>query len=169
MEATSDVLFVLLLILLAKGYTVTRARLRPASAAKVTVFVCCYAITASCLFVYEQVYFDPGEVLYLYESAAGYGLVVLRGVGWAVFMYSTFFTLKHYPDKGGFYYPFFCFYSLWFVSGPIIIIIANHVIAQWVREKVTYYSLYFYLNIKYIKFIFIYIYINVYMSLSLCT
>ena len=54
-----------------------------------------------------------------------------------MFIYSTFFTLKHYPEKGGFYYPFFSFYTLWFVSGPCIIIIANHIIAQWVREKVT--------------------------------
>jgi hypothetical protein len=53
-----------------------------------------------------------------------------------MFIYSTFFTLKHYPEKGGFYYPFFSFYTLWFVSGPCIIIIANHIIAQWVREKV---------------------------------
>ncbi len=62
--------------------------------------------------------------------------VLLRTTGWCMFIYSTFFTLKHYPEKGGFYYPFFSFYTLWFVSGPCIIIIANHIIAQWVREKV---------------------------------
>ena len=55
-----------------------------------------------------------------------------------MFIYSTFFTLKHYPDKGGFYYPYFSFYTLWFVAGPCIIIIANHIIAEWVRQKVSY-------------------------------
>ena len=54
-----------------------------------------------------------------------------------MFIYSTFFTLKHYPDKGGFYYPYFSFYTLWFVAGPCIIIIANHIIAEWVRQKVS--------------------------------
>lgn len=43
--------------------------------------------------------FDPGEVLYLYESPAGYGLMVLRVFAWCMFVYSTIFTLKHYPEK----------------------------------------------------------------------
>ena len=77
------------------------------------------------------------QVLYIYESIAGYGLIVLRTIGWCMFIYSTFFTLKHYPDKGGFYYPYFSFYTLWFVAGPCIIIIANHIIAEWVRQKVS--------------------------------
>jgi hypothetical protein len=37
--------------------------------------MCAYAITYSTLFIFEQQYFDPGEVLYIYESMAGYGLV----------------------------------------------------------------------------------------------
>lgn len=43
--------------------------------------------------------FDPGEVLYLYESPAGYGLIILRIAAWCMFIYSTVFTLKHYPEK----------------------------------------------------------------------
>ena len=61
-EATAEILFMLLLILIAKGYTVTRARLRQASAIKVSIFVCCYCITFAILFVFEQMYFDPGQV-----------------------------------------------------------------------------------------------------------
>ena len=52
----------LLLILIAKGYTVTRARLRQQSAVKVAMFVSCYCITYASLFVFEQMYFDPGQV-----------------------------------------------------------------------------------------------------------
>jgi hypothetical protein len=37
--------------------------------------MCAYAITYTTLFIFEQKYFDPGEVLYIYESIAGYGLV----------------------------------------------------------------------------------------------
>ena len=54
------------------------------------------------LFLAEQLYFDPGKVLYLYESTFGYGLVILRMVGWLLFIYAVFFTLKHYPEKVGF-------------------------------------------------------------------
>ena len=52
----------LLLILIAKGYTVTRARLRQQSAVKVAMFICCYCITYASLFVFEQMYFDAGQV-----------------------------------------------------------------------------------------------------------
>ena len=86
---------------------------------------------------FDFVLLFPFQVLFVYDSLGGYGLVILRSVGWFMFIYSTFFTLKHYPEKGGFYYPFFCFYTLWFVAGPCIIIISNHIIAQWVREKVS--------------------------------
>jgi hypothetical protein len=38
--------------------------------------------------------------------------------------------------QGGFYYPFFCFYTLWFISGPVVILVGNMYIPKWVREKV---------------------------------
>ncbi len=38
--------------------------------------------------------------------------------------------------QGGFYYPFFCFYTLWFISGPVVILVGNMYISKWVREKV---------------------------------
>ncbi|XP_050708889.1 transmembrane protein 145-like, partial [Eriocheir sinensis] len=80
--------------------------------------------------------FDPGEVLYLYESPAGYGLVALRLQVWLIFLYSCFFTVKHYPEKMTFYGPFFAFYSIRFLAGPGIIISSNYFIDKWVREKV---------------------------------
>ncbi|XP_040566711.1 transmembrane protein 145 [Lepeophtheirus salmonis] len=135
-ESTGETIFLILLILLAKGYTVTRARLRQGSTLKLILFGFAYTIMYLSLFFIEKYYFDPGQVLYIYESVAGYGIVFLRTVGWIMFMYSIYFTLKHYPEKGSFYYPFFCFYTLWFLSGPIIILISNHEISEWVREKV---------------------------------
>ncbi|EEC06290.1 conserved hypothetical protein [Ixodes scapularis] len=58
-------------------------------------------------------YFDPGEVLYLYESPAGYGIVALRLVGWGWFVYATVFTLLHYPEKTAFYTRLFLLYTIW--------------------------------------------------------
>lgn len=99
LEAAAEICFLLLLILLAKGYTVTRAKLRQQSSIKLTIFICSYIIIYVSLFLTEQLYFDPGQVLYLYESTFGYGLVMLRILGWLMFIYATFFTLKHYPEK----------------------------------------------------------------------
>ena len=99
LESAAEICFLLLLLLLAKGYTVTRARLRTASSIKLTVFICSYSIMYVALFLMEQLFFDPGKVLYLYESSFGYGLIILRLVGWLMFVYAHFFTLKHYPEK----------------------------------------------------------------------
>ncbi len=38
--------------------------------------------------------------------------------------------------QGGFYYSFFCFYTLWFISGPVVILEGNMCFPKWVREKV---------------------------------
>ncbi|XP_045617434.1 transmembrane protein 145 [Procambarus clarkii] len=136
LHTLSTIMMVLVLLLMAKGFNITRGRLRQASAVRLTVFMCLYCTTYISLFIYEQEIFDPGEVLYLYESPAGYGLLVLRSLAWCMFLYACFFTIKHYPEKAGFYCPFFAFYTLWFLSGPVVIVISNHVIDKWVREKV---------------------------------
>ncbi|RZF40950.1 hypothetical protein LSTR_LSTR013205 [Laodelphax striatellus] len=135
-ESASEVLFLILLLLLAKGYTVTRGRLKLNSSIKLTVFMCIYVIAYYSLFQYEKEYFDPGEVLYIYESPVGYGLIGLRIAAWWMFIYSSIFTLKHYPEKSSFYYPFNLIASLWFITGPIFVICANNFIDKWVRESV---------------------------------
>ncbi|KAK4878359.1 hypothetical protein RN001_010865 [Aquatica leii] len=124
MVGCSETCFLLLLLLIAKGYTVTRGRLPLGASVKLTIFMCLYSV------------FDPGEVLYLYESPAGYGLIVLRIIAWLMFVYSTVFTLKHYPEKSIFYYPFNVCGTLWFIAGPAFILSANTYIDKWVRESV---------------------------------
>ncbi|XP_026754438.1 transmembrane protein 145-like [Galleria mellonella] len=132
----SETTFLLLLILMAKGYTITRGRLKVAFTVKLTIFMCCYIVTYIVLFVYQAKAFDPGEVLYLYESPAGYGLIVLRILAWCMFAYSTFFTVKKYPEKNMFYCPFFICGTLWFHAGALFILTANSYIDKWVRESV---------------------------------
>ncbi|KAL0858794.1 hypothetical protein ABMA27_011260 [Loxostege sticticalis] len=132
----SETTFLLLLILMAKGYTITRGRLKVGFTVKLTIFMCCYIVTYIVLFVYQAKAFDPGEVLYLYESPAGYSIIVLRILAWCVFAYSTFFTVRKYPEKNTFYCPFFICGTLWFYAGPLFILTANSYIDKWVRESV---------------------------------
>ncbi|ESP00088.1 hypothetical protein LOTGIDRAFT_213289, partial [Lottia gigantea] len=133
--AASLLVFLLMLILMAKGYTITRGRLSQQGAIKITVFMCIYIVVYAVLFIWEAELFDPGKVLYLYDSPPGYGLVAMRLIGWLWFLYAIFFTLKNFPSKGAFYYPFFIFYTIWFWAGPIIIMVAQHALELWVREK----------------------------------
>ncbi|XP_023218945.1 transmembrane protein 145-like [Centruroides sculpturatus] len=136
LEAISTLIFLLLLILIGKGYTVTRGRLRSITAAKIAVFMTIYVVVYAALYLYEQKFFDPGEVLYLYESPAGYGLIALRLLGWAWFVYAIIFTLIHYPEKSAFYTRLFLIYTLWFLSGPVVILISTFVVPKWMRESV---------------------------------
>ncbi|XP_068901346.1 transmembrane protein 145-like isoform X1 [Tenebrio molitor] len=132
----SETLYLLLLLLLAKGFTITRGRLPLSASVKLTVFMCLYVVTYISIFIYEANVFDPGEVLYLYESPAGYGLITLRILAWCMFIYSTVFTLKHYPEKSNFYYPFNVCGTMWFIAGPAFILSANSYIDKWIRESV---------------------------------
>ncbi|XP_063632583.1 transmembrane protein 145-like [Cydia splendana] len=132
----SETTFLLLLVLLGKGYTVTRGRLKAGFTVRLTVFMCCYVLAYIGLFIYQAKAFDPGEVLYLYESPAGYGLIVLRVAASCVFAYSVFFTVRKYPEKNMFYCPFFICGTLWFYAGPLFILTANAYIDKWVRESV---------------------------------
>ena len=57
--------------------------------------------------------FDPGLVLYLYESPPGYALLALRLIGWLWFSYAVFITVKRFPRKVRFYIPLYVFYTVW--------------------------------------------------------
>ncbi|KAL9965057.1 hypothetical protein ACROYT_G028785 [Oculina patagonica] len=132
----SHVIFLLMLILMAKGWTVTRGRISSSGQIKLSIFGTVYTVCFAILFFYEVAVFDPGEVLYIYESPAGIGICVLRVIAWLWFCYGTFFTLKHYPNKCSFYYPFWFFYTGWFLAGPVVVIIATFKIPKWERAQI---------------------------------
>ncbi|KAL8620168.1 hypothetical protein ACOMHN_062051 [Nucella lapillus] len=134
-QATSGVVFVLMLILMAKGFTITRGRLTQMSTVRLMVFFSIYIVVYSVLFIWEGVFFDEGYVLYFYESPPGYGLISMRLIGWLWLLYAVFFTMKHHPDKASFYIPFVIFYTVWFWAGPVVILIAIFSMAKWSREK----------------------------------
>lgn len=130
------IVFLVMLILLAKGWTVTRGRISSSGQVKLAVFTTLYCISFVILFIYEQAIFDPGKVLYIYESPAGIGICVLRIMAWFWFCYATFFTLKHFPKKTTFYYPFWFLYTGWFLVGPSMVLFATYVIEDYQRAQI---------------------------------
>ncbi|XP_070201557.1 transmembrane protein 145-like [Littorina saxatilis] len=135
-EAASTTVFLLMLLLLGKGFTITRGRLTQMSTVRLTIFFCLYVIVNITLFIWEGFFFDEGIVLYFYESPPGYGLIAMRLVAWLWFSYGIVFTLKHHRDKAIFYVPFYFVYTAWFWAGPIVILVAIFSIDKWQREKV---------------------------------
>lgn len=53
LEAVSVLVFLLMLILMAKGFTITRGRISTAGSVKIAIFMTIYIITYAILFIYE--------------------------------------------------------------------------------------------------------------------
>ncbi|CAB3373468.1 Hypothetical predicted protein [Cloeon dipterum] len=137
LEAASENIFLLMLMLLAQGYTVTKGRLKLSAAVRLTIFMCLYSAGQIALFAWENQLFDPGEVLYLYESPVGHGLASLRIIAWARALLSTAQTLaKGAGSKVRFYKRFATLAALWFISGPILVLVSSLWVDKWVRETV---------------------------------
>ncbi|XP_059522438.1 transmembrane protein 145 isoform X1 [Myotis daubentonii] len=134
--SSSFLIFLLMLILLGKGFTVTRGRISHSGSVKLSVYMTLYTLTHVVLLIYEAKFFDPGQVLYTYESPAGYGLIGLQVVAYVWFCYAVLVSLRHFPEKQPFYVPFFAAYTLWFFAVPVMALIANFGIPKWAREKI---------------------------------
>ncbi|KAM9250328.1 transmembrane protein 145 [Cariama cristata] len=134
--SVSFLIFLLMLILLGKGFTVTRGRISHAGSVRLSVYMTLYSITHIVLLIYEAEFFDPAQVLYTYESPAGYGLIGLQFLAYLWFCYAVLVTLKQVPEKQPFYLPFFAAYTLWFFAVPVTALIANFGIPKWAREKI---------------------------------
>jgi len=52
-EATAELVFLLMLILMAKGFTVTRGRISTSGSIKLAVFMTIYVLTYAALFIYQ--------------------------------------------------------------------------------------------------------------------
>ncbi|KAM5209997.1 transmembrane protein 145 isoform 2-T2 [Hipposideros larvatus] len=134
--SSSFLIFLLMLILLGKGFTVTRGRISHSGSVKLSVYMTLYTLTHVVLLIYEAKFFDPGQVLYTYESPAGYGLIGLQVAAYVWFCYAVLVSLRHFPEKQPFYVPFFAAYTLWFFAVPVMALIANFGIPKWAREKI---------------------------------
>ncbi|XP_070560403.1 transmembrane protein 145-like [Ptychodera flava] len=134
--AAGNLVFILMIILLGKGFTVTRGTLSELSWIKLAIFMTLYSITYFALYIYEETMFDPRDVLYKYESVAGYGLVGPFFIGFLWTCYAIFTSIKDYPDKVSFYVPFGVIFALWWLATPVTIFICNHAIETWVRAKI---------------------------------
>ena len=137
-KATSilaETLFILLLILLSKGWTVVRGRLSSQGTMILSASITFYFLAQVVALFWQAYMFDPGEVLYEFESLPGYAVMGCIIVMWIWFCTCNFHTLKLYPDKSKFYGIFFGAYSVWFLAKPFIVMIAAFQLEDYYREK----------------------------------
>ncbi|XP_041373427.1 transmembrane protein 145-like [Gigantopelta aegis] len=134
-SSVSDIVFLLVVLLMGSGFSITRGRLRPYENILLLSFTFVYVFVYAMLLIWEETMFDEGLVLYIYESDAGYCLVALRIIAWVTFTYFVYYTYIAYRRKRIFYVNLFIFYTLWFYLTPVMILISNLALPLWMREK----------------------------------
>ncbi|CAD5215926.1 unnamed protein product [Bursaphelenchus okinawaensis] len=132
----SVVVFVTLLLLLAKGYTITRRVISTSSVFNLLFFTLSFFFCHVTMLIWEILMFDPAKVTYMSESLPAYLLALLRIIAWMWYIRSSVVTVRKYPLKKMFYMSLGFLISFYFWSAPVTLVIANFVLDNWVREEV---------------------------------
>lgn len=135
MDFAAQTVFVFLILLFAKGWTITNNELtgKKIFIGVLALFLLLYII----LFIWQNVGQDPASTLYVYETIPGILILVLRGLTALLFIWwlrSTLFVELD-PSKKRFYYIFAAFSLLWFFMLIFIVILAA-ILPAWTRFKI---------------------------------
>jgi hypothetical protein len=135
LQLSSETTFLVLLVLIAKGWTICCRKISARGRVKIAVFATVYAISWLLAVAYHHFVADKASTLHMYQSGFGYFLCALRffALGW--FWYSVSVTNKKYASKVAFYKKFAASFALWFYGLPIIVIVAQS-IPPWQRFMV---------------------------------
>lgn len=121
LEACSETAFTMLLLLMSLGFTVTKSVLNIMETWRLSTFIGAYISLQLLLFIYESQVFDPGLVLYIYESPPGYALLALKIMAWVVFVLCCYKTAQNASTKFHFYGSLLSLGSGWFLCQPLVV------------------------------------------------
>jgi len=135
LDMCAQLVFMLLLILIAKGWAITRTLITGQKL--VLIMVSSFTIGYISLFTWQNVGMDHASTLYIYESVPGIILLVLRvfTLGWFLWELRTTYLQETDSNKRRFYLMFGGAYTVWFLMLVIIVLIAL-IIPAWDRAKV---------------------------------
>nr|XP_054759226.1 uncharacterized protein LOC129265241 [Lytechinus pictus] len=114
----STVFFVCVLLLVSKGFSITRAQISLPGTVKTIVFGAIYLTFYTIVFFDQRVLLDPQDIITSMTSLSASGLIGLKFTGAIIFVYGCMVTIKNHPRKVPFYLPFAIFFSVWFVAEP---------------------------------------------------
>jgi len=124
LDFVAQTLFILLLLLIAKGWAISTTEV---SEKKIlTGFIFVFAVLYLSLFIYAWKGLDPASTLYIYETAPGIVLLVIRALTLIYFIFCLRYGVLYesHPSKRRFYQIFVAVYTAWFLSLHIIVIVA---------------------------------------------
>ena len=127
LHATSEIFLQVLLVLLAFGWTITKARLNENIQRKLTVFFSIYILIYGVLFFFKQEYFDHGQSIlwFLRLKKLLQGNLGLTVIAWVVFISGALSTIRQNPEKQQFYLFFAGVFSIWFLAQPLPAFLAS--------------------------------------------
>ncbi|XP_011310566.1 transmembrane protein 145-like [Fopius arisanus] len=135
-ESGAETDFTLLLLLLALGYTVTKSSLTRKETQYLFSLVGILIVLQLTLFIYQSAIFDPGLVLYIYESPPGLALLALRIFVWGIFVLCCWRTSRKSTTKFRFYASLLVLGSVWFLCHPLTVLVITFIVDKWIRESV---------------------------------
>ena len=120
----ADLLLVLLLVLLAKGWTIVRRKISANGRVRVALYMTVLTWTTVSLELWRVHVHDPATAAYHYESPPGVVLVSLRALMVVWFWYAASTTKRNYRHKVGFYAKFNAIFTLWLMAKPALVVAA---------------------------------------------
>jgi len=134
LEAIARISLILVLILLAQGWTISAEAIQHRMAIAAAIFLLFIFYLA--LIIWNFAARDPITTLYMYDSAAGALIVTVLFVVWIWFVVTIANTYRKedHPAKKNLYGWLLVLYSLWLLSLPLFVLIGVG-LEPWVREK----------------------------------
>ncbi|XP_041460934.1 uncharacterized protein LOC121412091 [Lytechinus variegatus] len=105
----STVFFVCVLLLVSKGFSITRAQISLPGTVKTICFGFIYLTFYTIVFFDQRVLLDPQDIIVSMTSLSASGLIGLKFTGAIIFVYGCIVTIKNHPRKVSFYLPFTIF------------------------------------------------------------
>mgnify|MGYP006094065361 CR=1 FL=1 len=134
-HAGADILLVLFLLLIAKGWSVVRKKISATGRVKIAVFGTAYTFCYYGALVWHfSVQGDPSKVTYFYDSPWGGFIQMFRCIGIAWFTYACRTTWVNYTTKRNFYRVFYVTGLVWMASLPLQVLFANNILELWYRS-----------------------------------
>lgn len=135
LHSTSEVIFVVLLILLANGWIITTAHLSHGTQMKLNVFLSFYILSYGILFLCKKEFFDPELSHIPFESHLDIAARTLITFAWACFLYGVILSIRRHREKKKFYVYFACFYTVWFLFQPLSALAFSVLFKEWHQLK----------------------------------
>ena len=134
-HGAADVVLLVLMLVIAKGWTIVRRKISAQGRVKIASFMSVYGTTYFGLIMWHHLIKpDPATVTYFYDSPPGTILQWLRiiSIGW--FSYAIHTTRANYKErKGRFYCSFYVIGVCWLALLPFEVLLAN-TLAPWYRS-----------------------------------